>query len=175
MAGQRFIGSYRDSTSEIDLEPLGNGRYVVTVGGKSHQVDARRFQGGNWSLIIDGQSFDIELEVATRSEIEGGYNCLVRGRVVQLTVQDERRIRMAAGARKLKLEGPQVIQSPMPGKVVKVLVSPGTEVTEGQALVIVEAMKMENELRAPTAGKVSKVFVEAGQTVEANAKLVAVE
>ncbi|MCC7385332.1 MAG: acetyl-CoA carboxylase biotin carboxyl carrier protein subunit [Deltaproteobacteria bacterium] len=82
---------------------------------------------------------------------------------------------MAAGARKLKVEGPQLITSPMPGKVVKVLVAPGDAITEGQALVIIEAMKMENEIRAPTSGKIARVFTAAGQTVEANAKLISIE
>lgn len=171
----RFIGTFGSQTQEIDVDPLGDGRYEVEMQGVRHSIDARRAAGGNWSLLIDGQSYDIELEVATPSETEGRYNCLVRGRVVQLTVQDERRIRMAAGARKLKVEGPQLITSPMPGKVVKVLVAPGDAVTEGQALVIIEAMKMENEIRAPTGGKVAKVFTGAGQTVEANAKLISIE
>lgn len=172
---QRFIGTYGQQSQEIELEPLGEGRYVVTVAGRRHEVDARRFAGGNWSIIIDGQSFDCELEVSSKQEVEGGYNCLLRGRVVSLTVQDERRIRMQAGARKLKVEGPQMIVSPMPGKVVKILVEEGAEVAEGQPLVIVEAMKMENELRAPAAGKIGRIYVQAGQNVESSAKLLALE
>jgi biotin carboxyl carrier protein len=59
--------------------------------------------------------------------------------------------------------------------VTRILVTPGTEVTEGQGLVVVEAMKMENELRSPKAGKVLEVFAKEGSTVEANAKLLSVE
>jgi biotin carboxyl carrier protein len=175
MGAERYIATYGQQTRELELESLGHGRYRVTLNGRAHEVDARRATGGNWSLLIDGQSYDIELEVAGSHEGEGRYNALVRGRVVPLTVQDERHIRMAHAARKLKVEGPQVITCPMPGKVVKVLVQPGTTVGDGQALVVIEAMKMENEIRAPTGGKVARIFVEEGQTIEANAKLVSLE
>jgi biotin carboxyl carrier protein len=63
----------------------------------------------------------------------------------------------------------------MPGKVVRVLVAPGEPVSEGQALVVVEAMKMENELKSPKAGTVGEVFAKEGSAVEANAKLLTVE
>jgi biotin carboxyl carrier protein len=95
--------------------------------------------------------------------------------VVSLTVQDERKLRMSAGSRKLKVEGPQLLKSPMPGKVVKILAKPGDTVEEGQSLLIIEAMKMENELKAAAPGKVARVFVEEGQAVEANAKLMSIE
>lgn len=175
MATHRFIGTSGATTRALDLESHGSGRYTVTVDGTPRDVDARRLAGGNWSVLIDGQSYDIELEVAGATEREGAYNALVRGKVVGLSVQDERRVRMSAGARKVKVEGPQLVKCPMPGKVVKVLVSPDQVVEDGTALLIVEAMKMENEIRSPTAGKVARIFVEAGQTVESHAKLVSIE
>lgn len=177
MATHRYIATSGATTSTLDLEAAkgGGGRYTVTVDGEVHQVDARRLAGGNWSVLIDGQSYDIELEVAGATEREGSYNALVRGRVIDLTVQDERRVRMAAGARKVKVEGPQLVKCPMPGKVVKVLVALDQVVEDGTPLIIVEAMKMENEIRSPTAGKVTRIFAEAGQTVEAHAKLISIE
>lgn len=175
MAMHRYISTSGTTTSTLELEAKSGGQYTVTVDGVPHQVDARRLAGGNWSILIDGQSYDIELEVAGATEREGAYNALVRGRVITLNVQDERRVRMAAGARKVKVEGPQLVKCPMPGKVVKVLVAPDQVVEDGTPLLIVEAMKMENEIRAPTAGKVARIFVEAGQTVEAHAKLVSIE
>src|SRR5438552_206593 len=87
MPGQRFIGTFGERRQEIELEPLGNGRYAATMGGVRHEVDARPFSGGSQSLLIDGQSYDVELEVAGPSQAEGAYNALVRGRLVQLTVQ----------------------------------------------------------------------------------------
>nr|WP_306414357.1 biotin/lipoyl-containing protein [Corallococcus exiguus] len=82
---------------------------------------------------------------------------------------------MRAAAGSFSVEGRQVILAPMPGKVVKVLVAVGEEVKEGQGLVVVEAMKMENELKSPKAGKVTEVFAKEGTAVENNAKLVVVE
>ena len=84
-----------------------------------------------------------------------------------------RRRRAAAGG--FSAEGRQVICAPMPGKIVKVLVKAGDEVQEGQGLVVVEAMKMENELKSPKAGKVVELTAKEGTTVENNAKLVVVE
>jgi biotin carboxyl carrier protein len=170
-----FIGTHKEEEKRLKVHSLGEGRYEVDVEGVVHQVDARRFGGGNWSLIIDGQSYDVELEVAGPNESEGAYNSLVRGRVVRLRMRDERRVRMAMTTKKFALTGPQTLTSPMPGKVVKILVAVGREVEEGQPLVIVEAMKMENELRSPKTGRVSAVMVAEGQGVEAGTKLVAVE
>lgn len=175
MAQHRYVATSGNLKRNVDLTPKADGHYDVTIEGVVHHVDARRLAGGNWSVLIDGQSYDVELEVAGATEREGAYNALVRGNVVSLTVEDERRVRMAAGVRKVKVEGPQVVKCPMPGKVVKLLVAQGDTVEDGTPLVIVEAMKMENEIRSPTAGKVARIFVEAGQTVESNAKLVSVE
>jgi biotin carboxyl carrier protein len=102
-------------------------------------------------------------------------NVLVRGQVSRVDVADERRLRLRAGSAGFSVEGKQVINAPMPGKVVKVLVKQGDEVKEGQGLVVVEAMKMENELKSPKAGKVVELLAKEGTTVENNAKLVVVE
>jgi biotin carboxyl carrier protein len=75
----------------------------------------------------------------------------------------------------LKVEGRVILTAPMPGKVVRVLVKQGQTVEEGQGLVVVEAMKMENELKSPKAGTVTEVFAREGLAVEANAKLLTVE
>ena len=89
----------------------------------------------------------------------------------QRTRPGRRRSHEAGGAGK----GPQRIVAPMPGKVVKVLVQPGNQVAARQGVVIVEAMKMENELRAPRAGTVSEVKVVEGSSVEAGAILLIIE
>ena len=92
-----------------------------------------------------------------------------------LEILDERRLRMRRASARFTVAGKQTVTSPMPGRIVKVLVRPGDEVRQGQALVIVEAMKMENELKSPKAGKIVELYVKEGQTVEGNAKLCAVE
>jgi biotin carboxyl carrier protein len=85
------------------------------------------------------------------------------------------RSKVAAGVTRPQATGPQAVRSPMPGKVVKVLVAPGDSVKSGAPVVVVEAMKMENELRSPRDGKVREVKVQEGQAVEANQMLVTIE
>lgn len=175
MPAPRFIGTYGQTTREIDIEPLADGTYAVTLDGVRREVDARHFEGGTWSLLVDGESYDIELEVAGQTEREGRYNTLIRSSVFELSVVDERQVRLGAGSGVMREEGPQVMVAPMPGKIVKLLVSPGDQVDDGQAVIVIEAMKMENELRAPTAGVVARIFVAEGDAVEARVKLLALE
>ena len=171
----KFIATFGETEEEIKVKRDKDQRYLVEIDGVIHHVDARRFAGGTWSLVIDNQSYDVELEVASESESEGRYNTLVRGSIVRLTVIDERRARMGVVSKKFTVEGPQTIHSPMPGKVVKVMVTPGQMVEENQPLIIVEAMKMENELRSPKVGKVGQIFVGAGQAVDSGTALLTVE
>ena len=176
MSAQTFIAKYDAQKKTLKVIPKSEGRYEVEIDGVRHAVDARRFAGGTWSLLIDGQSYDVELEVAGPKESAGAYNALVRGAVISgLVVQDERQVRMGMQSGRFTVEGPQVVTCPMPGKVVKLLVEAGAEVQESAPLVIVEAMKMENELKAPKAGKISNILVQEGQAVEAGAKLLTVE
>lgn len=176
MARQRFIGTDAAAAQrKIEVVGLdGEGRYQVTVDDVPHEVDARRFEHGNWSVIIDGQSYDVELE-PQGSPQDGRYNALVRGQVFTIGVVDERRLRMEQTTKKLKVAGPKKLPAPMPGKVVKLLVKEGDEVVEDQPLLIIEAMKMENDIFAPAKGKIVKIFVEPGQAVEANAPLLELE
>ena len=84
-------------------------------------------------------------------------------------LRDPRKWRQAGSA--IELEGPQEILAPMPGKIVKILAREGQQVERDQGLLIIEAMKMQNELRAPRAGRVEHVYVEKGQGVETSTRL----
>lgn len=154
----------------VDLEPLGGDRFKLTVNGVTYQVDALALEHGTMSMLVDGQSYSAEFE-----ESGDEVGVLLRGQVSRFDVADERRLRLRAGTAAFSVEGKQLVTAPMPGKVVKVLVKVGDEVKEGQGLVVVEAMKMENELKSPKAGKVTELFAKEGTTVENNAKLVIVE
>ncbi|HYO58896.1 biotin/lipoyl-containing protein [Archangium sp.] len=154
----------------VDIEPAGENRFKLTHGGKTFLVDALTLDHGAVSMLVDGTSYSVEFD-----ENGDEVQVLVRGQVSRIDVADERRLRLRAGSAGFSVEGKQVISAPMPGKVVKVLVKVGDEVKEGQGLVVVEAMKMENELKSPKAGKVVELPAKEGTAVEINAKLVVVE
>jgi len=166
-----------------------NGRFIVTLDGRAQAVDVHEV-GGNWSLIIgpsgearsspsDGEAVDEPIrsyEVAFIPASDGAMMVHVNGQPVPVRVGRGRGKRaggMAAGVP--EGTGPQKITAPMPGKVVKLLVKPGDRVEARHGLVVVEAMKMENELRARAPGVVAEVRVTEGASVEAGAILVVVE
>src|SRR5205823_3265962 len=112
---------------------------------------------------IDGRSPDLVVHVRDAS--------------IAVTLLDARRKLLAQAAARAgaPAEGPQSVRSPMPGKVVKVLVQPGDVVQAGAGVVVVEAMKMENELKAPRGGTVKQVRVREGQAVESGEELAQIE
>jgi biotin carboxyl carrier protein len=156
---------------ELSVIPKGDGVYEVTVDGEPHLVDAFTLRHGAVSLIVDTASFHVEFEDVG----DGKINVLVKDQTFALDVLDERRQRMRAAGGRFSVEGPQVVAAPMPGKVVKILVKAGEAVKEGQGLVVVEAMKMENELKSPKDGTVNEIAAVEGSAVEGGAKLVVVE
>ncbi len=118
------------------------------------------------SLLLDGRSYELGVE----PDEEGALVHFPGG---------SQRVVLASGAAAAPSAtshrgGPARVTAPMPGRVVRVLVAPGAAVEAGQALLVVEAMKMENELRSPRAGRVEQVAVREGQAVEAGALLVLV-
>jgi biotin carboxyl carrier protein len=120
-----------------------------------------------YSMLINGRSFEVLIE-----EQRQVYDVTLRGEQYHVRVEDERTRRLNEGRRGPEVpKGELVVKAPIPGLVVKVLVREGEEIAEDQALVILEAMKMENEIRALRAGIVRKVEVSAGQRVEQNAPL----
>lgn len=154
----------------VDIEPAGDNRYKLTHSGRSVVVDALTLESGALSLLMEGQSYNVEFD-----EVGDEVRVLVRGQWSLIDVADERRLRLRQAGAGFSVEGKQLIAAPMPGKVVKVLVKLGDEVKEGQGLVVVEAMKMENELKSPKAGKVVELPAKEGTAVEINARLVVVE
>jgi len=154
----------------IDVKMLGPGVYEVRIGEKVHRVDAFRHDYGTVSLIVDTESYSVQLD-----QRENDVRVHIRDSVFPLEILDEKRLRMRRAAGKFTVEGRQTLVSPMPGKVVKILKKVGDEVSEGEGVVVVEAMKMENDIKSPKGGRVVEVLVREGQAVEGNARLATVE
>ena len=161
-------------TRTVSVERSGEGRYRVTVDGRRHDVDVARVGALGLSLLLDaasGTSRDVQVAPAGRT---GALLVRIDGRTILATVNGRRTARGATDAGG-HAHGDQAVVAPMPGRVVRVLVSRGDAVAARQGIVVVEAMKMENELRAPKAGRVKDVAVEAGTSVEAGRVLVVIE
>ena len=153
-------------TRLIALRETGDGIYEITIDGHTVHVDAVRSGPTVYSIIEDGQQFEAMVD----EKGAHGFDVLVAGRIFHLESLDERTKLLAHSAAPV-LRGPQTITAEMPGKVVKVVVPAGESVREGQGVVLVEAMKMENEIPSPIAGVVTELAVAEGQTVEAGALL----
>ena len=161
-------------TRSVSIERGGAGRFRVTVDGAHHQVDAVRVGVHGLSLLLDGgDQVSREVQV-TPATARGDLLVTFAGRSVGATVNGRRtgRAGVEGGAAG---HGEQPVVAPMPGRVLRVLVAPGDEVAARQGVVVVEAMKMENELRSPKAGRVKEVNVAAGTLVEAGRVLLVVE
>ena len=157
---------------DIEIVEIGPERYRLTMDGRSFEVDAHAINETTLSLFLDDHAYNIESERTA----DGAQNLLVRGELVNVDVLDLRKVRLRRVQESVVgAGGPAEITSPMPGKVVAVLVKEGQEVAEGQGLVVVEAMKMENELRAPRAGTVASLKAKEGAAVDGGAVLCIVE
>ena len=165
-------------------------KYEVLLAGKTRVVELTQ-QNGAWKISLDGNPLDanaVEVAPHTFSVLLNGGSHQIRiaprpdGTLTLHTglaeyhaeVSDPRSWRgRRHGA--LEAEGRQQIVAPMPGKIVRILVKQGDTVEAGQGLVVVEAMKMQNEIRSPKSGKIEKLFAKEGQLVNAGEALLWVE
>jgi biotin carboxyl carrier protein len=154
----------------VVVERLDGGRVRLVRDGKERILDVRRVAGrGNerastWSVLADGGGPARLVDVdGTAPEL----GVTLANVTVPLKLVDARR--RAAAVTRPRDDGPAAVRSPMPGKVVKILVKSGDEVKAGQGVVVVEAMKMENELKAPRDGRADGIAVSEGQAVDAGA------
>ncbi|MEO8083981.1 MAG: biotin/lipoyl-containing protein [Ardenticatenales bacterium] len=155
----------RDFTLDVDRP----GELIVD--GENVSVDLMSIDGENlYSLLVDGVSYDLHVE-----RREGLYTVIIEGDRYTVDVGDAHLKELIAMSRRGHEEhGGAVIKAPMPGLVVKVLVAPGDAVAADQPVAILEAMKMENELRNPAVGIVKQVNIVPGQTVNMDDVLIVV-
>jgi biotin carboxyl carrier protein len=156
------------SKRTVEVEQNGNSSFHAQLDGQAAGVDAIETAADTYSILLDGQAF--EARVSDDGSDDG---LLVRcaGADFRVQVRDPRSWRGRSHST-LEAAGPQRVLAPMPGKVVRVLVAAGDEVEAGRGLVVVEAMKMQNEIRAPKSGRIERVLVAEGQAVRTQEALV---
>jgi len=164
-----YVVELAQQTHRIDVHAAGDSLFTIDIDGVARTVDSRRIGQTTYSLLMDGRS------VVAEVSIEGDqFTVTIAGEVFRMRLVDERKRQVTLGQPEEE-HGRREIRASMPGKVVEVLVRVGDTIVRDQGVVIVEAMKMENELKSPAAGEVKEILVKSGQTVEANQVLVVVE
>ena len=165
----KFEAEVGGETVAIEVTGGQDGRYRVAIGPDITDVDARQAAEGIWSLVIGTVSHVVDV-----SERDGVSIVEVDGETYRIRVEEETRyiIRTRGGK---AATGGQVLKAPMPGKVVLVEVTVGQAVKPGDGLIVLEAMKMENEFKATVTGTVKEIRVRAGQAVNPGDPLVVID
>lgn len=165
----KYITTIDETQYEVEIL----GPRQVSVNGKVYDVDFQSISGQPiFSLLVDGGSYQAHVYPGEEETLQ----VLMRGTLYTALIEDEREKRLrAAGGGGAAGSGEFIMKAPMPGLIVKVAVNEGDLVKKGQVLVILESMKMQNELKSPREGKVTRVQVKAGDSVEQRQSMVSVE
>jgi biotin carboxyl carrier protein len=161
----KYVATVNGKSFSIEI----NDDHTITVDGQVYPVDFLNINREVCTLLIGGHSYEAYLQPGEGDQ----WQVLLRGMLYEVTVEDERENRLRAAAGSGATHGGEFsLKAPMPGLVVAVPVTEGQTVKKGDNLVILESMKMQNELKSPRAGTVMRVNVRAGQSVEQNQVMV---
>ncbi len=183
-----YITTINQQTHTIDLAAPGQQQHI-TLDGREHTIDWQHIAplaetargststGGRYSLLIAGRSYDIFARRITRDSEQSSqiYEIQIADQRFEVKVEDERTSKLIGLVRTGTQTGEATVQAPMPGLVIGIPVEAGTTIAEGQTVIILEAMKMENDLPSPIAGTVKEVRVNKGQAVDQGQVLVVIE
>jgi biotin carboxyl carrier protein len=164
--------------------------YDVVVDGKTHHVELERGKT-TWLCKVDGQEMDVDAALTARDvlsvllsgkayeikrerSLQGELNMVIGSARYAVDVQDPRSLRSRRAVAGTEA-GPQKVKAPMPGKIVRILVKEKDEVKAGQGVIVMEAMKMQNEMKSPKDGVVQKILTAEGSTVNAGDALAIIE
>jgi biotin carboxyl carrier protein len=146
-------------------------RVSAEIDGRRYEVEARALGGGEYLLFHEGRVYECRVGPAARA---GAFEVHTAAADYEVSLADPKRLRGARGGEAHE-GGRAQLSAQMPGRVVRVMVEAGQEVEAGQPVVVVEAMKMQNEMKSPKAGTVAEVRVAPGATVNAGDVLVVIE
>ena len=161
----KYVTIINNEQYEVEIDNDGG----ILVNGESRDVDFLNLGGSLYSVITQNQSLEVVID-----DEDNTIEVMMNGRLYETQVLDERALLMAQRRGSLG-GGSGEVHSPMPGLIVKVTKEIGQAVVAGQTVVILESMKMQNELKAPSDGTIKAIHVEAGQTVDKNTLLIELE
>ncbi len=166
----RYVATLEGAEHELEVEELAADSFRIRLGERQFDADLRQIGPVSFSIILANRSFDFDV-------VRDGDEVVIasRGGSTRLMLVDAARRAMRSRGRVREVGGRVELKAAMPGRVLSVLVQAGDEVKADQGVMVVEAMKMENELRSPKDGKVTEVKVAAGQTVEKGEVLLVIE
>jgi biotin carboxyl carrier protein len=171
---REFVATGLGAEVPVAVTPLADGRCQVAIGERAYEVDARQVRPGTWSLLVSvrggpSRSHVVDVEAGER---ELSISTGTIDAAVALEDARRRKLARATAGRSRRRDGGEVIRAPIAGVVVTIAVAAGDEVVPGQLVGVLEAMKMENDLRAERGGAVTAVHAEPGQSVDAGDELV---
>jgi len=165
-----FIAQYGGKEYKIEVTEKGS-LFQVKIDEELYEVNVFQVSESLYSFLIGGRSYEADVVGG-----EGSCSVLIGGEAFEVPILEERKLRLRASLKPGEARaGRQVISAPMPGKIVKILVAPGETVKAGSGVIVVEAMKMQNELKATGPGTVKEIRVEEGKGVDGGAVLVVIE
>jgi biotin carboxyl carrier protein len=164
----KFEAQLGDETIPIEVEGTA-GRLAVTLEGETWHVDACQPAEGIWSLLVDGVSHAVDV-----TEEDGACVVETDGETYRIRIEEETRYIIRTRGARASATG-QILRAPMPGRVTHIEVEVGRAVKPGDGLIVLEAMKMENEFRATAGGTVREIRVQVGQAVNPGDVLVVIE
>jgi biotin carboxyl carrier protein len=158
---------------KVELAPheSTNGLRTIQIGGQPIKANCEEIAPGVYSILLSGKTYEVcvSKRPADLAGVSNLYVVTVGQRQYSVELSDPRRWGRAGSS--IDTDGPQEIVAPMPGKVVKILVTEGEEVHRDQGLLVMEAMKMQNEMRAARDGRIERVYVKEGSGVESGTRL----
>lgn len=163
----KYVTTIGEESYEVEI----NGEDELFVDGQRMLIDFRSVAGQSvYSLIVNGKSYEALVQPA-----EEGLEVLLQGHLFQVSVEDERqrRLRQSSGSTS-PLRGEFHFKAPMPGLIVKVRVREGQEIKKGDRLIVLESMKMQNELSSPSDGTVRNLRIKPGDNVDQNQVLLTI-
>ena len=165
---QRFIAKINDQDVEFTVQKQENGKLLVEIDGKETELDVKKLSDSQYSVLQGEESHDVAV-ISSDTQ----WQSFIGDKKVQFTLKDEKQIRREQSSGGTGEASGDVI-APMPGKVVEVEVKEGDPVTKGQGIIIVEAMKMQNEFKAPIDGIIQSIHVNPGDAIEGGTGMVSI-